>query len=159
MLDSQQTDGTSVDEGDEGGDDDPSNPERSTNSSPCSAGALDWSSNDGFSFLVIALLATADMSVDARATVTPEDAVTAGRGSKFVFVPVGDPVDADEGDAKARKMSSMTSSANDGVTRTDLDEAIQDGDLEAVGATAALIADPTASGGGAGCHVQQSVAL
>ena len=31
---------------------------------------------------------------------------------------------ANEGDAKARKMSSTTSSANDGVTRTDLDEVI-----------------------------------
>ena len=55
-IDQQQTYGTLVEEGDEGRDDDPSNP----NSSSSSAGLLDWSSSDGFSSIGMSSLATAD---------------------------------------------------------------------------------------------------
>ena len=58
-IDSQQTYGTSVEEGDEGGDDDPSNP----NSSSSSAGLSDWSSDDGFSSIGTSSLAATDTVV------------------------------------------------------------------------------------------------
>ena len=55
-IDQQQTYNTSVEEGDEGGHDKPSNP----NSSSSRAGLSDWSSDDGFSSIGTSSLATAD---------------------------------------------------------------------------------------------------
>ena len=96
-LNSHQTYGTLVDEGDEGGEDDPSNPERSTNLSSSNAGSSDWISDNGLSSIGTSLLATADTPVDGRVTVTPEGAATAGWGSKLTFVPVGDSINVKEG--------------------------------------------------------------
>ena len=104
-----------------------------------SAGSSEWSSDDGFSSIDTSSFATNDtgdrLSVREFAHSTSDASDHSGAGlvhgaPKPMFVPV------DEEDATGDGRKAPAS-----VTRNDLDEAIQAGDWQAVGATAALIAN------------------
>mmetsp|Transcript_17274 Transcript_17274/g.30411 ORF Transcript_17274/g.30411 Transcript_17274/m.30411 type:complete len:948 (+) Transcript_17274:1428-4271(+) len=123
-------------------------------SSSSDAGSSDWSSEDGFSSIDTSSLATADtdrqqppatMMPDASAAIGDASAVSQRisgyhGSSKPTLIPVDGPAANED---KSRMSASTTDSTN--AKRSALDEAIQAGDWNAVGATAALIANRTTS--------------